>query len=117
MIDVKFLFSNFDRKVITATFANINKILIKENLNAIEAKKFKTYANNCNSENSLIAFLILRNYLFIIIIFVKNVMIIMNYVKEFNDKNIVMFKKSNIDVFTAAFKSIVNESFNIFFRQ
>ena len=72
------------------------------------------YANNCKSKNLLIAFFIFRNHSFAVIIFIKNVIIIINYIKELNDENVAIFKEFNVNVFVAAFKSIVNNSFNIF---
>ena len=106
--------NNLDRRTDAAIFANINEILTEEELNAVETKKFETYANNCNSENSLIAFLIFRNRSFAIMMLVRNAIKKMNYAKESNAEDVAMFKKSNVNVFVVAFKSIVNKSFNIF---
>ena len=114
LIDIEFSLNDFDRKTDTATFANINKISIKKELNVIEAKEFETYANNCNSENSLIAFLISQNRSFAVIMLVRNAIVKMNYARKTNVENVAIFEESNVDVFTAAFKSIINESFNIF---
>ena len=38
----------------------------------------------------------------------------MKYEKEMNDDKIVMFEKTNIDMFAVDFNSFVNLSFNIF---
>ena len=46
--------------------------------------------------------------------FVKNAIMIMNYAKDASNENVIMFKKTNVNVFTVIFKSFVNESFNKF---
>ena len=38
----------------------------------------------------------------------------MNYEKEINDDKIVMFEKTNINMFFVVFNSFINLSFNIF---
>ena len=64
----------------------------------IEAKEFEIYTNNCNLENLLITLLILRNRSFAIMIFIKNIIMIINYAKKLNNKDFAISEKLNADV-------------------
>ena len=77
-------------------------------------QKFEVYINDYNFENFLIVFLIFRNQSFAIIISLKKLTLLINYKEEINNDEIIIFKKRNINVFTTAFNSFINLSFNIF---
>ena len=63
--------NNVDRKASTATFVTVNGISSEKQWNAVKAKNFKENTNDCNFEDSLIAFLIFRNRFFVMRIFSK----------------------------------------------
>ena len=113
LINIENSSNDDDRKIITIVFAIINEISTTEKWNAIEVEEFEIYMNDCNLENFLIALLIFRNQSFAMMIFSKK-STSMNYEKEMNDDEIIMFEKTNINVLAAAFNSLVNFSFNIF---
>ena len=98
LTDIEFALNNLDRRTITITFANINKISTEKELNIVEAKEFEAYANNCNSENLLIVFLIFRNRLFAVIIFIKNAIRTTNYAKKSNDEDVSISENFDVNV-------------------
>ena len=90
LIKIENTLINIDRKANTTAFAEIDKILIKNKWNAVKVKKFEIYTNDCNSKNSLIAFLIFRNQIFTIKILSKQSILSMNYTKRKNNNVVAM---------------------------
>ena len=89
--------NNVERNTNTAAFATIDEISIEKEWNAIKIEKFKTYTNDCNSEDFLIVSLILRNRPFAINIFSKQSTLSMNYAKKKNDDAVAIIENTNFD--------------------
>ena len=66
LIKIKNSLNSVERNINTTAFATIDEILIEKEWNAMKVDKFKTYINDCNSENFLIVLLILQNESFAI---------------------------------------------------
>ena len=65
----------------------------------MKIEKFEIYTNNYNSEDFLIASLILRNRSFAISIFSKQLTLSVNYAKEENDDAVAIIENINFDTF------------------
>ena len=63
----------------------------------MKVEKFEIYINDCNSEDSLIASLILRNQSFAINIFSKQSTLSVNYTKKKNDDVVAIIENMNFD--------------------
>ena len=91
--------NNVERGINTAAFATIDEISIEKEWNAMKIEKFEIYTNDCNSEDFLIASLILRNRPFAINIFSKQSTLSVNYAKKKNDDAVAIIENTNFNTF------------------
>ena len=99
LIKIENSLSSVRRSTSTAAFATIDEVSIEKKWNAIKIEKFETYTNDCNSEDFLIALLILRNRPFAINILSKQSTLSMNYAKKKNDDAVAIIENTNFYIF------------------